>query len=39
MSMLPVSCGRSFASSLVFTRVSSVEGPDGLAPDLADLFG
>ena len=39
MRMLSVSCGRSFASSLVSTRVSSVEGQDGLAPDLADLFG
>ena len=38
MRMLSVSCGWSFASSLVSTRVSSVEGQAGLAPDLADLF-
>ena len=39
MRMLSVSCGRSFANSLVSTRASSVEGQDGLAPDLADMFG
>ena len=36
--MLSISCGRAFASSLVSSRSETVEGQDGPAPDLADLF-
>ena len=36
--MLSISCGRAFASSLVSPHSEAVEGHDGLAPDLADLF-
>ena len=36
--MLSISCGRAFASFLVNSRSEAVEGPDGPAPDLADLF-
>ena len=38
MRMLSVSCGRSFASSLVSARADALDGQDGFAPDLADLF-
>ena len=38
MRMLSVSCGRSFASSLVSPRADALDGQDGFAPDLADLF-
>ena len=36
--MLSISCSRAFASSLVSPRSEAVEGQDGPAPDLADLF-
>ena len=36
--MLTISCGMAFASSLVSSRSETVEGQDGPAPDLADLF-
>ena len=38
MRMLSVSCGRSFGSSLVSPRADALDGKDGFAPDLADLF-
>ena len=38
MRMLSVSCSRSFASSLVSPRADALDGQDGFAPDLADLF-
>ena len=36
--MLPVSCARAFAASLVALPASALPGTDGATPDLADLF-
>ena len=37
--MLAVSCGRSFADSLVSAKWDTWRGTEGARPDLADLFG
>ena len=37
--MLAVSCGRSFADSLVSAKWDTWKGTEGARPDLVDLFG